>query len=317
MQRLNGIWMRLLEVRLRDVSLFIAVTAAVAVLGVFIGRQLGVGGSATAEVTALRQEQPHAEQAQPAMVASSEDSQPATDPKVADSPLSLTISAPDICETDEGFYGYRIAETPVAWTVSGGEPPYRLEIDGDTRDANHEYAGPSGTASVSCALDTGEVHYYGLNINATGQPYRYLAGDYVVDSGTKAIHAVVTDAKGTIASTQINVYVILSTGRADHMLRRGQTYRVFGRLLLTVPEALDFYIGETSSDGTFSLTVAGSDYRAVLWLEDSTFRETYRILPESGSLAALDMRGPVDLNSVFDQLIQSFGSMPTHEHTNR
>ena len=50
-----------------------------------------------------------------------------------------------------------MSEIPVEWTVSGGTAPYTLMIDGESEDGSHEYAGASGTASVSCALDIGQT----------------------------------------------------------------------------------------------------------------------------------------------------------------
>ena len=81
-----------------------------------------------------------------------------------------------MCETDGGVGGFSsrfdggmryhvylgimdVAEVPVRWQIQGGTPPYQLEIDGETRDAQHAYEGASCTASVSCALRLGEVTY--------------------------------------------------------------------------------------------------------------------------------------------------------------
>ena len=294
---------RMRQLRPRDAALFLAVAAVVAVLGVVIGREFGIGGQATATLDQVSVDSRVAESAaatdvpdaaQKANPDASEpvgrtvrDAEESTGSQVAASDLSLSLSAPDICETDDGFDGWKIGETPVAWEVAGGKGPYTLEIDGETRDGSGPYIGQTGTASVSCALQTGEVHYE----DRRDEPYRHLEGDYFLDSGLKKIRAVVTDANGKTGAATFDVYVILSVGIHEHLLRRGHTYRVFGKLLLTIPPNVDFRIGETLSDGTFSLTVDGSDYGAVIWLNEDTFSETRRWPPQPGEL------GPVHIGA--------------------
>ncbi len=313
---------RMRQLRLRDAVLFVVFVAVVAMVVVMIGRELGIGGQATAtigqasvdsgvaEATATPDVPDAAPEANPDANETGggtfRDAGESAGSQIAASDLSLSLSAPAICETDDGFYGSGIGETPVAWEVTGGTGPYTLDIDGETRDASQDYVGQTGTASVSCALETGDVHYEDL----TDEPYRDLEGDYLLDSGLKTIRAVVTDASGKTREATVDVYVILSTGRHEHLLRGGHTYRVFGRLLLTIPPEVDFRIGETSSDGTFSLTVNGSDYQAVIWLDDDTFSETYRFLPQSGELArGLAVEG-ADYGEIFDTLVDSFGKLP-------
>ncbi len=313
---------RIRQLRPRDAVLFVAVAAVVAVLSVMIGREFGIGGQATATLEQVSVDSGVAEAAAATEVpdaaqkanpdANETDGGTFRDPaesaesQDAASALSLTLSAPDICETDHGFQGWRIGETPVTWKVTGGKGPYALDIDGETRDASGAYIGQTGTASVSCALQTGEVRYE----DERDEPYRYLKGDYFLDSGLKTIRAVVTDANGKTGEATVDVYVILSTGRHEHLLRGGHTYRVFGRLLLTIPPDVDFRIGETSSDGTFSLTVDGSDYRAVIWLKEDTFSETFRFLPQPENLARGVAAQGTDLDETFDKLVDSFGKLP-------
>ena len=71
-----------------------------------------------------------------------------------------------------------------------------------------------------------------------------------VDSGLKAIRAVVTDGSGATAEASIAVYVVLSVGSSGDILQSGETYRVLGTLL-TVPEGVDHLIlgGMVESDG--------------------------------------------------------------------
>ena len=139
---------RLSRLRVRDVALFVAVAAVVAVVGVLLAREAGVGGrEAVAEGETL----------------------------------TLTLSALEICETErarnlvysllrtneEGVRvrewvsrGWRVfAETPVTWRVSGGARPYTLMIDGESRDAAGAYDGPAGKAMVSCAITTLDTYF--------------------------------------------------------------------------------------------------------------------------------------------------------------
>ncbi|MCY4620104.1 MAG: hypothetical protein OXD50_16350 [Chloroflexi bacterium] len=185
-------------------------------------------------------------------------SEPAPAATQSDS-LTLTLTAAAACETEAGRGGfwervridadgnrtyehvalglYGVAETPVQWSVTGGTAPFTLVIDGEARDARHEYKGRRGTASVSCALETGDV-YFGPD--TPGREVRRYRGAAVVDSGLKTIRAVVTDGEGRTAETSIDVYVI----RTDpEILRRGQTYRVWGDLLVTAPSSYDVALG--------------------------------------------------------------------------
>ncbi len=303
---------RLRTLRLRDVFMFVAIGAVVAIVVVFIGRQLGVGGSANAEVTALQQEQSHA----PAL-STIGDSQPAENQEFAETDLTLTLSAPDICETDHGFQGYGIGETPVSWTVIGGEPPYQLEIDGETRDANHRYEGQTGIASVSCALRTGNAQYEEL----TGS-YRYLTGEYVVDSGLKTINAVATDATGHTVSATVNVYIILNE---PGYLRRGKTYRVYGHLF-TVPDMydLEFHTPDdiecqenstTRCEKTFTFAITGGtiEARLFLYVSDLTEARRWQTQPDGTQVRGRDdtaqhASNPVDLT--FDLLLESMDKQP-------
>lgn len=168
-----------------------------------------------------------------------EQSQPsqATDEQDPAETLTLSLSAPAFCETEAGWRGtaglYGVGETPVKWSVTGGTAPYTLEIDGETRDARHEYSGARGTASVSCALETGNV-YFGPD--TPGREVRRYRAKVVVDSGLKTIRATVIDGEGRTAQTSADVYVIRTY---PEILRRGQTYRVWGGHLVTAPSSYD------------------------------------------------------------------------------
>ena len=245
-------------------------------------------------------------------------------------PLTLTLTAASqICETTsaqeyargatyqdaEGNWVYErrsdgwddVSETPVTWAVSGGTPPYTLVIDGETRDAEQTYAGPSGTASVSCALSFGETF---IN-DEDGRNYRTQPE---VDSGLKTIRATVTDSAGAMAEASVNVYVILELGSSGDVLQSGKTYRVLGTLL-TVPESVDHM-----SIGGFIDTDGGLGTLVGLGVADRGW-----ILVRLGNLAEVDRStrsvsagdgntavgaGERELDAQIDQVMDSVGRLP-------
>ena len=192
------------RLRTKDMALFVAVAAVVAIVVVMGGRELGVGREATA-VSDYANEQAAAAK--------------------ADSDLALTLSAPEICETERGWsyageewvyddegeiIGIRsitrgwanIAEIPVRWEVSGGTAPYTLVIDNEERDGVGAYEGSTGTASVSCAPNPGAVSYDDYD------QHRWYHADPEIDSGPKTIHATVTDSSGATAVASHDIYVM-------------------------------------------------------------------------------------------------------------
>ena len=222
------------RLRARDAALFVLIAGLVAA-GVFAAaREAGVGERADAGTHAAA-----TEQRAPVQQPDSGEATPAE-------PLALTLSAPTICETlpAQGFSGGRsyqdeegtwhfesystgwalVAETPVTWSVSGGAAPYTLQIDGEGRDAAGAYAGATGTASVSCALRSSGVFFP----HPLDEEHRRYRTEPEVDSGLKAIRAVVTDGSGATAEASVEVYVILELGGSGSILERGKTYRVFG-----------------------------------------------------------------------------------------
>ena len=275
---------RMRQLRPRDVALFVAVAAIVAVLGVVIGRELGVGQQTGASVAPAQ-----SDQSAPASPQQSEDA----------SPITLTLSAPEICETERGegvagqewvyddqgeIVGTRsvgagwanVAEIPVFWEVSGGSGPYTLVIDNEPRDGFGPYEGPNGTASVSCAPKPGEVFYKDYD-----QERRYRS-DPQVDSGPKEIHATVTDAKGTRVSASTTIYTILrihGSIKSDGtrvQLAPGKTYRVLGTLF-TIPEGLTIEMGSIwEADGGSGLAIRILGRDAVLYISPYTGEELYR-----------------------------------------
>ena len=235
---------RLSRIRLHNLALFVVVAGVVAVAVLIAGRETGVSeqvGGKQADVVEQRapaQERNNSGEAQ---------SEPLT--------LTLTTGA-KICETGPG-YGFSdaisivdddgnfvrweskfagwwlVEEIPVSWVITGGTGPYLLEIDGETQDAFGPYEGASGTASVTCATTTLERVWERPEEGGRG-----FVSNPEVDSGPKTIRAVVTDATGQTAEASVTIYVILDVPDSDHVMRRGETYRVHG-FLITVPSGYD------------------------------------------------------------------------------
>ena len=274
-------WRRL---SLRDMSRFVGVVAIVAVVGVMIGREAGIGRQTGASVAPAP-----ADESPPLPKQPSEET----------TALTLTLSAPELCETErgEGFAGQEwvyddegeivgtrsvgtgwanVAEIPVHWEVRGGAGPYTLVIDNESRDGFGPYEGPNGTASVSCAPKPGEVFYKDYD-----QERRYRS-DPQLDSGPKEIHVTVTDAKGTKVSASTTIYTILRIhGSIRHdgarvQLAPGKTYRVLGTLF-TIPEGMTIEMGsiwEADGGSGLALQIQGRD--AVLYISPYTGEELYR-----------------------------------------
>ena len=233
-------------------------------------------------------------------------------------PLTLTLSAPEICETTpargasasrlrqnaEGEWTERydvflgwfwVAEVDVAWAVSGGAGPYQLTIDGEKRDPAHEYVGATGTASVSCAMTSGAQAF----IDGDWRGYKVQPE---VDSGVKTIPATVTDATGATAEASVDIHVILELGSTGDILQGGKTYRVF-RKWLTVPEGIDLEIGdyEAGDGGTtsYGLHVVGRSVE--IWLDPYLHQEVFRLVPP----------GEEEIHAKFDELVASVGRAPS------
>ena len=308
---------RLSRLRVRDVALFVAVAAVVAVVGVLVAREAGVGGrEAVAEGETL----------------------------------TLTLSALEICETkrarnlvysllrtnEEGVrvrewvsQGWRVfAETPVTWRVSGGTAPYTLVIDSESRDADGDYVGAVGEAMVSCAAPS--VGTYFEVVSRQEGMTRLYREDPEVDSGVKTIRGVVTDANGRTAEASVELYVLLTN---PAVLTRGETYRVtYGEIehLITAPPAHDLEflppddiecpkslaLGERCEHQFgFALLGAGVVARLLLYVSDAVEASRSQILPDGTILAgrrdgAAGAAGGDPVDQAFDAVADSVGDKP-------
>ena len=196
-------------------------------------------------------------------------------------PLTLTLSAPLICETaprpksgwthglewnaeeqtwedivDEAWWYWDSAGAmEVAWSASGGDGTYTVAISGET------HSGPSGTAEVSCAMRHGPItdHPEWGRIHVIENPqWGQFYGEEekpVVEAGVKTITATVVDGSGATAEASVDVYAVINRGfgvvrthtadgavQYDGILEGGKTYRNYG-ILMTVPAGVDLDVG--------------------------------------------------------------------------
>lgn len=312
----------------RRVALFVAVAAAVSVVVVLAAREAGIG-----EVPAT---------AAPSAPPAAEDDVAA---ETTGESLSLTLTAAAICETERGIGGdyftqivddegnetgwkeeylghFNVAETPVRWRVAGGTGPYALVIDGETRDAKRAYAGAVGTASVSCAITTVEPFIF--TVGDVDPPKRAYRADPEVDSGLKTIHATVTDAQGDTAEASVDIYVILVN---PNVLKRGKTYRVWGRLF-TAPLTHDLHTSvyvENECDAAssqrceteigFAIEQDGVRANLMLWESDLAESRRWQILSDGTIIEGRNQRptGAADgdpVDRAFDLALDSKGKAP-------
>ena len=232
------------RLRPRDVVLFVLVGALVAAVGCEAKpeTQAGAGQQDTSPEAVHSEQQQEAGEEEPS------------------EGLTLTLSAPEICETERGRPHSSsasapdlrdVAEAQVRWHVEGGTPPYMVEIDGETRDASQEYMRRQefGLASVSCALRTGTVSYQ----EDRRGPFRQYTGDFLVDSGRKTIAGTVTDGAGRTAEATADMYVIATVGPRGTVLSAGERYSVTWigtSLILTIPDEFDLeFWGHSGEEG--------------------------------------------------------------------
>ncbi|MCY4620105.1 MAG: hypothetical protein OXD50_16355 [Chloroflexi bacterium] len=317
---------KLNRLRMLDLALFVLVLGGVAVNTACAAQENGLDG----ERAGARAESSEGEQVR---------SQPNQDQ--AAKLLTLTLSGPSRCTTtrgqsygndeaiydDEGNYlrserkfvgHYEVRQFAVSWTVSGGAAPYALTIDGASEDESGSFAGASGQGMVYCA-DTAAESF----IDEFGD--RAFRADPMVDSGWKAVRAVVTDASGRTAEAMIKVYVILSTASSGTPLSGGETYRIRGHLF-TIPDGVRGRVGgyeEVACEGTpcedsFNINLEGDDFTAAMYFGARSGREyqtdgRYFQLKDGvrGATEAETRRR--EINRLLDELSNSAGVAPTAE----
>ena len=214
-------------------------------------------------------------------------------------PLTITLEGPAVCETDADTFYFDIDTVPIAWTVSGGAPPYEVLINGEVFDSS------SGEVDVACGRR--DIAY----------------GWRQVNSGITTVQATVTDVAGGSASALHDVYGILSVryrGWSAPQLRSGETYRMHG-LLFTVPNTLSPTVGSYLSDDCESPDETCGDRFSLgnVWLYRWTGAEYSRSFHDSSRGFRLVVRAGDDveiprrfrqLNEAYDRLIASIGEPP-------
>ncbi len=324
----DAIRARLSRPKVRDRVLFLVIAGAVAVTTACGAQETGIDG----DQAGARTQSSGAEQAQP---------QPNLEQKQTADPLTLILTSPSRCTTtrgqsygvdeavydDEGNYlrterrfagHYEVKQFSVSWSVSGGDGPYALTIDGSTEDESGVFNGADGQGMVYCTNTT--VPSF---VDEAGD--RALRAVPMIDSGTKAVRAVVTDAKGRTAEASIDVYVILRVEGTldadgnDQVLGRGQTYRVAGHLI-TAPATHDVYIAGTAEpecpeslpedercEEEWGFGLVGLDAGVNLYRRD--FAEASR-WPDRESAAWTDNPNAALIDGLLDQLVDSVGRLP-------
>ena len=285
---------------LRELALFVAVAAIVSMAGMVVGCEAGIGGETDASVasTPADNSAPHPQQ-------QSDET----------SALTLSLSATrQICETPvpdpyissllpdangrrqnvtRGWVSPSGVHVPIDWRVSGGASPYTIVIDNETRDLDGEYAGTSGMAKVTCS-DTSGGTFFEYNAGYD-ELIRFLRVDPQTDSGWKTVRATVTDANGETVEATTRFYVILD-GPAYYpgLLKRGETYRIFGRLF-TIPSEFDMQVGDRSTGGSGpgyqDYVVAGSNPYITITFAMDDWTAVERDVPEQRSDAVFGSDG--------------------------
>ena len=124
---------------------------------------------------------------------------------------------------------------------------------------------------------------------------RFLRVDPQTDSGWKTVRATVTDANGETVEATTRFYVILD-GPAYYpdLLKRGETYRIFGHLF-TIPSEFDMQVGDSSTGssgpGYQKFLVAGSNPYITILFRIDNFTEVSREVPAEHSNSALRSDG--------------------------
>ena len=127
---------------------------------------------------------------------------------------------------------------------------------------------------------------------------------------------MVTDATGQTAEASVTIYVILEVPDSDHVMRRGETYRVHG-FLITVPSGYDAQLAGMSEPEcsdvpagercgpAFGVQLVGVDAGVSLFLRDGVEERRWHYANASGVSGASDRIAPV-----LDEIVASVGNYP-------
>ena len=258
-----------------------------------------------------------------------------TDGESSAEPLTLTLSAPEICEAyhpeggwthglewneekqdwedieaDAWWYWDSVGTMKVEWAASGGDGTYTVTI------ATETYTGASGTAEVSCAMAHGPILEHPRHGKVHANEDKPVVG-----SGVKTVTATVTDGTGATAEAAAEVRSVLSVGGGDVLLA-GETYDISG-WRVTMPHGMDMAPGEyvtpgcsLAADGSghcensFSFLVNTRRYFAWVSFGETSGEEKQRqiYLTDEDAADAMDLRDRV--HRAFDQLAGSFEPSP-------
>ena len=253
-----------------------------------------------------------------------QDSSPTNGNPAEGEPLALTLTpaAKHYCETDRAREslgvlnrGWVLSEQlALQWRVTGGEPPYALNIEG------WRFSRPAGIVWVPC-VDTTVSWRWGRFL---GEAVRLYESDPQVDSGWKTVRATVIDANGDTAEATARFYVILDLGggSSGEILTRGKTYRVMG-VLMTAPDSYDLIVGGYNEHdcpendpnprcghAVTGFGLVGVDAAISLYEEDG---ELYRRRPEADGSGGPAGAAGAELTAAVDALVESLGKLPTGE----
>ena len=275
---------------LRELALLVAVAAIVSMAGVGVGCEAGIGGETDASVasTPADNSAPHPQQ-------QSDET----------SALTLSLSGTrQICETPGaqrygvsrqqlkngrlvrqsvtlGWFFRAEVHVPIEWRVSGGTPPYTIVIDNETRDIDGDYVGPSGTAKVTCGDTSGGTTFE--DDKGFDEVLRFHRVDPQPDSGWKTVRGSVTDANGASVDVTTRFYVIrVDPDYYPAILKRGETYRIFGHLF-TIPLDFDMQVGARASGSEVSyqrFLIAGSKPAIAITFAMDDWTAVERDVPE-------------------------------------